>query len=106
MDTSTLLLPAQYSIWIWAPIALLTLGCMAWLAWLLRDEPDAELAVATRPLMDAELVRSRVQRRRAVARKQRKAKRVARRAELREQRRRHPRRPLADTAYGYAYAGA
>lgn len=99
METSALLLPAQYSIWIWAPISLLTLACAGWLAWLLREEPDA---VVVAPAL--ETVTPRMPRRRAAVRKQRKAQRVARRGEAREQRR--PRRPLADTAYGYAYAGA
>ena len=104
METSTLLLPAQYSVWIWASISLLTLACAAWLAWLLREDPAAEVVVPVRTAAELEVLRSRVQRRRAVARKQRKAQRMARRVEPREQRR--SRRPLADTSYGYAYAGA
>ncbi|HSW13905.1 MAG TPA: hypothetical protein VLI06_13760 [Solimonas sp.] len=55
MDASTVLLPSQLSVYVWAPITLITFGCVAWLMALLRDEPETVIAA----MPDASLVRRR-----------------------------------------------
>lgn len=66
MDTAALLLPAQLSALVWAPAVLLTLGCAAWLMFLLRDEPGMVAAVVTTERANA--LRRRIQRSRRAAR--------------------------------------
>lgn len=100
MDSSLLTLPAQYAVWIWAPVSLLTLACAAWLAWLLRDEPEAMAVAAVRQAPVA-APRERMPRRRAATpRKLARAQRLARREQAQDRKR--PRRPLAGPDYAYA----
>ncbi|AXQ30928.1 hypothetical protein D0B54_20575 [Solimonas sp. K1W22B-7] len=99
MDSSLITLPAQYAVWIWAPVSLLTLACAAWLAWLLRDEPETVAVVAVRPA--PVMAAPRMPRRRAATpRKLARAMRAARREQAQDRKR--SRRPL--TAPDYAYA--